>query len=374
MNIIDEEDRRINAILSANIYEPDSYTSAIVTALNKRSINSFNIRKFIIALLSGLMLISGIAYAREIERFILRFFNNSKGLDTAIESGYIEEINQRVDTMSDIDIKIQSITMDENNINFNMIMSFGSSLNVADIKEIYLNEMILTDEMNNILYCNNQAIFNEYCNLNNLNLNYINFNVASNINIEDQNKDDNCIEVNVNLYSQSHLPKSKVLNIKFNVIKAVLNNNEEGFLNGAWETVINLPEKFLNREYQDYIIYESIGADIKDVTFSVYNTCSKLELYYYDEVEDDNINFFEWGTKQKNKMIENAYIENENGNVFYKEEVHSEDSVMIYFSDGSLHYKETFSLTQFDATDNLTIHFTINTVKGRKDVTLKLKR
>ena len=37
MNMFDEDDKKIEAILKADIYEPESYTNAIANALSKKN-------------------------------------------------------------------------------------------------------------------------------------------------------------------------------------------------------------------------------------------------------------------------------------------------------------------------------------------------
>ncbi len=380
MNIIDEEDKRIYSVLNAQIYEHDSYTETIFNALYRdNSKKAFNISRFIIAIIAGLTLISGIAYAKQIEKLILRFFNNSEGIDRAIESGYIEEIDKELDTTSEMSIKIINMVMDQKNINFDINISFGKLYDVLEITDVYIDEAIIFDDANNILYCNSKTLFDKYCLPNNIKQNYTDYNNryindVCNGSIAYQDIESNSMKLNYNIYAMSKLPKSKQLHIKINALKLRFINGKEKSIKDNWEATIDLPSKFSERETQIYVVTECSEPNIDSVKFEVYNTCSILELVYNDNTNKKDKNFFEWGLNSKHKVIEDVHIKDNDGNKYYKEEAHSSNSIMIYNPDGTLHYKETFSLTQYDATETLTIHFTMYTMEGSKDVVIKLKR
>ena len=88
-------------------------------------------------------------------------------------------------------------------------------------------DMIITDENNNILFCQDKNVFTDYCsqyNLNHIwgNTNDSYINSGSNYYIKSNDKDD--INFIYNIYAKN-FPKSKKIKIKFN--KIIIAENED---------------------------------------------------------------------------------------------------------------------------------------------------
>ena len=78
--------------------------------------------------------ITGVVFAKDIGNFVKEFFggNSSEGVDTAVNNGYVADANTEYQNAEGIDLKIDTILMDDFNfdMNFNVIIS-----NKYDIKE-----------------------------------------------------------------------------------------------------------------------------------------------------------------------------------------------------------------------------------------------
>lgn len=392
MNIIDEDDKRIEAILKADIYEPDSYTQAIMTALNKKNKRKLvvNIPKLIAALIAGIMLVSGFAYAKQIEEFIRRFFNNSRGLDTAVEHGYIEEANVVFETPSDIKVELKYFTMDDNNLSFILNMKFNDDINVKDITKILIPDLLIADDLNNVLYCGNEEKIKEYSHKNKLDYDIemiknalLNNDISSYKKISDE--DNNILQITYNLYSKNQYLKLKKLYFEFNTVEIYLENGNTTKIESVWKSEINMLDKFYNREQQKYRVIECSEPLMNAIELNVYDTSSIFELEaklkpYYTENMPENIKkekreeFINWTLVTPLKFVDNVYIENSHGEKFFSSESSYDNTNIEYDYNGKFKYRNTFDLTLYDITDTLTVYFTLNTIYGSEDVVIKLEK
>ena len=132
-------------------------------------------------------------------------------MDNAIEHGYIDKPNMEYVSSNDTEIKIDKVLMDDYNLNLEFNIKINENMLQENIKEISFPDMLITDEEKNILYCEDEQVFKEYCKVNNLeyiwketNDKYINS--GSNWYIKSINKDS--ISLIYNFYATNY-PASK---------------------------------------------------------------------------------------------------------------------------------------------------------------------
>ena len=125
-NNYDEIDNLFFQYFENNQEVPRIITNCIETAMYK-SKNKYGItiliKKIIITLISFITVTGGIVFASNI---IKNFFNNSKGLDTAVENGYIEQGGENV-VSNNTDITVKNFLMDDFNLSFTLEMKFDES-------------------------------------------------------------------------------------------------------------------------------------------------------------------------------------------------------------------------------------------------------
>lgn len=386
MNIFDEDDKRIEAILKEDIYEPNSFKQAIMTALSKKPKKKMlSFPRLIAAIIAGSMLISGIVYAKQIEEFILRFFNNSRGMDTAVENGYIEMTDVDFNTISNTKVKLKNFIMDDNNLSLTFKFNFESSFDKNNISSFILQDLIIYDELNNILYCDNKDTFDEFCITNDLKYEYLQFNNKYIDNTVDKNQNKNPNEIIYNIYSTTTYPKSKELNINFKYIKLIMSDGYENVIEGQWTAKVKVSDQFYNRVFQSYHVIETNTDNLIIKRFEIYNTGTIFEFetsnnpYITNDMTEKEKKlkeeeFLKWGQENMVNSIEKILIENSNGKKFYTIKSDLESKNVLYYNDGKLKYKNTFDLTKYDMTDTLTIYFTINTINEHEDVVIKLEK
>lgn len=384
MKEFDEFDKRIENILKADIYEPTSYTNSIVNALskkNKRKIISFP--KLVAAIIAGAMFISGVVYAKQIEKFIRRFFNNSKGVDTAVENGYIETIYTELYTTSNTKINLSNLLVDDYNICF--ILDFNFTNELKQISSIIIQDLLITDDNNNILFCKDKTKFNEFCSNNNLDYDYYNFqeNFINASIFKSETYHNNRISYNIK--STAPYKKFNNLFIEFNNIILKFEDGNTMIISDKWNTKIDIADDFKQRQVQSYNQIETNDNSINFLSFNTYNTSTIFEFETkFNNTISDNLNeeeinlresqFIDWCIKNKNEQIKNIYLKNSNGQKFNVEKSNYDDSEIAYNIDGTFHYKATLDLTQYDMTDELTLYFTIHTIYEDKDVVIKLQK
>ena len=250
-------EKEIKRVLTEDIELPLKYKNIIRTTLKEKSKEPIinNKHRMVKILATGCVCVivtTSIVYGKDISNFIQNFFNNSKGIDTAVENGYIEKLDEEYIKSSNTQVKIDNILMDDYNLNFTINIKFEENIDVENISKANIKDMIITDEENKILYCENQEKFNKYISEKNLKYTYKTFNEnyinsGSNWYIKEKNSDEHSIKLVYNLFS-SNYPKSKKIEINFNTISLNKENSEETEIKGEWNLNIDIPEKMSERE------------------------------------------------------------------------------------------------------------------------------
>lgn len=376
---MDELDKKISSILKEDIELSNKYHKTIQNALykNKKIKNKNRIIKFILALSSSAILTTGVVFATGITKYINEFFNSNKGIDTAIENGYILENNTEYIKSNNTGIKVTNVLMDDYNLNLIFSINFEDREELKNISDIGdFQDMIITDESNNILYCENNEMFEKYCKENKLNYkwketneNYIN----SGYNAYIKEKNNKNLEYVYNFVSDK-FPKSRKL--KIHIGKLRVSSDKNYIIDGDWNIDVDLPEEFYKRTAYVYQVENCTRTDFDIQQVLVYDTGTKIVLKTYEEPSyksglTSNFTYEEFEEyMEKTKKFKNEYVENEKGQRFYPSNSTSEDSGYSNTEMKYLNYWQTFTLTKYDATDKIKIYINY---KG-EDVYIYLKR
>lgn len=386
---MDNYEKIISNVLSKEIYVPQTIEDTIKNSLNSNFQNYSFMKYKIIALISSIIVaISGVVYAGY---YIYKnIFNDRKGIEIAIEHGYISNGTEEYIESNNTFIKINNSLMNDKNldINFDILLK---DKEIQDIKHIEFEKLLIVDEENNILYSNNINQLEEYIANNNLNITVGNFNdnyFNSGSSTKIRNNYDDSLEIIYNIASDSNYPTSKKINIYAeNII--LKNTDTQELITGKWNISEELPEIFQDRQayryhlvnqYEDIISAELVVYNTEttiDLTVRDTNDYSKEELnkkyielsQEYDKAkEENNLNSVQ---ELENKLqllqssllntINNVYIKNSNNEIFKisnSETIHS--NIFRPKDDNYLKYSDILELTLYDATNNLQLHFTYN--------------
>lgn len=249
---------------------------AIKNAFNQKNESkqsSINfIPKFAIYIFSILFLTTGVVFAKDIINILSNFFTNTtQSIDTAIENGYVQNLDMDYVYDNNIGIKVNFITLDESNMDISYSYKLNKSIPL-DYIELYNYQ--IKDENDNIVYkYDKENTFSEIKQI----VNYI-------------KNDNKIIRVKDNIYNTSILYGSnKFPNMEslFIDVRSLRVNYDE-IINGNWSFCIKLDNKFNQREN---IIYESEYSEyITNNNIYLSETVLKIELEI-NKILDDNLVF-----------------------------------------------------------------------------------
>lgn len=365
---------------------------------------------FKIGIVASLMIVSvsGMVFAKEISTKIYEnFFGTGKGVETAINEGYIENPEMKYENSqvamqneengekiedTDTSVKVDDLLMDD----FNLSLTFSVKLSdkildkikAEDIWELDFTDIVITDENENVVFLGSEK-YKEFKN----NEKVINTGVNSFLGERQNGK----VKLVYNIYTGGTVfPKSKKLNIKFNKINIskdetvnTMFGEGEITLTGNWEFSVDIPEKMYNRKTFSYIEKSSNNPDIHVTQAMVYETGMDVKLKinnakkYMKRPTTPEIEFWKslpQDSKLKTTDILN-YLENDINLEEYKRYIEYEMSVWDYDKyvvndegkrfdtyvgpretgggyiddDGVYETNCTFDLTRHDATDEITV-------------------
>lgn len=280
-------ENKIKKILTEELELPSSYKymvrNAIYSKQNKKTSPKFYFFKMAMTACVCLIVTTSIVFAKNIVYFIQNFFGNNIGMDTAIENGYIDSPSTDYVESNGTKIKVNRYLMDNYNLNLDLSVKLEKRIQSNKILKMNFADMIITDNNNNILFCQNKNVFDKYCNTHNLDYKWEETNnsyINSGSNYYIKSNENNEINFIYNIYAQN-FPKSKAIHIKFNEI--ILSENEDIekdtiTIKGNWNLEINIPDKFYEREEISYKIIKCNNDKIKLTKAIVSETCTKIEL------------------------------------------------------------------------------------------------
>lgn len=400
--------KRLKEEIAINNFEEEiSYKCSF----KKNMLGGYTMKRRIIATMcGGLTLVSGIAFATNITN---HFRGLGSGIDTAIQSGYIEKTdmnfinsnttvenkNKIVNNLS-VNVKIEDFLMDDVNLSTQFNLKFDEKINdiieYDNIRNIELADLIILDEENRIIYSgNDKTRFEDFCTEHNLNYNFGENNenyINSGLNYFPNfiSEGENIVSLIYNIYADE-FPKSKKLTYYFkNIVISKENSEEKVYISGDWKFEFDVPEKMYTRtkEYYKVIncdnkqfkIYTAnlsdtgleIGLRIKDVEMPT-RTLSIEELKQMQTLNEDVANqkisqeeadkirtkYEEYVYKSnpisispyENRKV--SYVENSNGDIFQSTLSPTRKAHKKWVGKNEYDFYETFSMTKYNSTNKI---------------------
>ena len=371
-----------------NVDVPEELDIVIENAFNEKEKHKNKLyHQYILKVASVLIifvLIGSIVFAKNIANYITELFAHThQGVVKALENGYVTSIDMDYIYSTETGVKIDSIIMDE----FNLIITFKLRIkeNFEDIRDIKIPDLMITDENNNIIFCDYENVegYEEFCKKNNIEYSKMNMhnNYTDNGYATEITEEDDQIAVTYKAYSSGY-PRSKRLYIDFKNIILESRKLEDGIITktGGWKIQLDLPEEFYNREVAYYVVKD--GSDkannIRITNAVVSNTETKISftniVEQYMEVEESEIEEkmeakLEELLNEEGIFYNDIEIENENGEIFKRTAVNDAGGI-IYNINGSITGTETFTMTKYDMTDTIKIRM----IRGNKEIIINLTR
>lgn len=302
MNNIEE---KLKNIFLEEQLPPTSYDFMINKTLNNLKFHKKhkykNIKLAFTAVCCSLLLITGTVFAKDIEKFIIEKFGLGKGVETAINNGYIEspemdyvgsssstKINEEIVDTINTKSKINDFFIDDYNLSVEFYIQFDDNIkdiiNLENINTIELQDLIIVDEKNRILYdSNNKERFEEYCKENNLPYKYKEFNenyINSGLNsFPRYNMNGTYISLIYNMYSDKY-PISQKLNFSFTKIQFTESDNPDKKISitGDWSISLEVPKNMIERSYESYKMISCDNENFNVYTARVTDTGFELGI------------------------------------------------------------------------------------------------
>ena len=277
-----------------------------------------------------------------------------------------------------ISIKVNNVLMDDYNLDIVFELKVGGD--IEPICNLKMADLIISDENNNLIYCNYDRIdlYEEFCEKNNIEFNKMNMkNNLTNggYQIEVIETTDKSIKFLYKMYSNGY-PKSKKLILDFKKIEIISNKGNNQEFKGNWNIQIDLPEKIYNREVMVY--------NVKDYSDKANNTILKEARGSYTEMRITILVKgvgvpFEPTQEGLDKFLEIVTFEdeviptlqNEKGRIFERS-ISSSDSNggTSYHPNGDVTLYLVFPITKDEYTDNLKLNLYLTKTKERITINL----
>jgi len=371
-------EQKIKNILSNKITEPDNYEYIIKNTINKQyntRIKFNNITKYCVTICACLFIITTVVFAEEIEILIKQWLDVSDGVNQATNNGYIEEIQKEYIEAEDASITVSSITMDDLNLNLKFKGKFNKNIDYNKLARLKFMNIRIKDENNNVFFARNeekQVNKDEFSNKEDDDYNRLYTSRYASYVIDINEKE---IEFEIGI-SGKDLPKSKELTIEIEDISlSSINYDKEVMLKGKWDIKIDVPSKFYNRESVVYKVIECNNekVNIDAITATVHNTGMKfyMEMELYDGIKE-NMNKYDGTGKIEDYLSikNNAYVENEKGQKFYRA-AKSDGDGGYGVENNTFKYWQTFNITTYDITNDIKI---VLETAEKQVIVIKLKR
>lgn len=337
---MDSLDNKIKTILSSKLNIPQNYNEIISSTLdklpNKTTSSSKKLRLVFSTVCCSFILVTGIVFAKDIEKIFKEQFMNfglGKGIDTAIDNGYIgiqddttnmlnqyakvsqENSNKLFSTIDKIELPFQELytkaqmknfIITDENLSFEFYFEFDSKINECvnlgkeingyidyeNSHNIELTDLIILDEENNIVYAPSnlkEEKFSSFCEEFNLDYKYSDLNVFSNESIiRDFQKRENNIGVtliqSISNTSDFRMKKIKVYFTEISLIPKITasENINQITLNGDWKFEVDVPEYMYNRVDTYYDVVSCSNDNFKINEAKVTDTAFNISLIISD--------------------------------------------------------------------------------------------
>ena len=245
-----------------------------------------------------------------------------EGLYTAISNNYMQNISMKYKKSNDVGVKVTNVLMDCSKIYLVFDFKFYKPLK-DNVNLLKLPDMLITNENNDVIYCDDIQKYNKFCQdkkLANEDIQYTQENIL-NFNYSQQfiEKTQTHIKYLIILNTKTTYPNSKTLNINFENISLFTdlitfgNSNSKVITkNGNWNMEINLENKKVNN---NLILKLQDNEYISNAILSIGETCSHLTFNKNADFDLKNIEILDESNTSYSPLVDTENAITTNGNV-----------------------------------------------------------
>ena len=320
-------ENKLRTVCTEDIYIPQKFTYAIKSGLyeNNRKWRFIEMKKTIASILCIVFMGTGIVLA---SNSLWNHWNN-KGVKTALEYGYVQNIEMDYNIQNDLGIKLDSIIIDNSNIG--IVFNYKIPSNFKNIDNIAIKDIVIKDEKNNIIFedGNEKSLSTGYA--------------------EEFASENNIVKQAILLNNLNHTyPKSNNIYISFSTVNIFRNQKNIKTITGNWNFDINVTDKFINRETIEYTAGQS--KDIEVISAELTSTGLDIEMKFNSPLNAENLG-------------KNIKIQDNDENEYFSDKLIAENELTTPT------IRTSFPITIYNAHDNLKL-----IIKTDKEIIIDLNK
>ena len=232
---------KLRTICTEDINIPQEFTHTIKNGLSKnnKKWGIIGMKKIVASILCIVSMGTGMVLA---SNFLGNLWSNN-GIKTALDYGYVQNMEMDYNVQNDLGIKLDSIILDDSNIG--IVFNYKIPSDLKDIDRVTLTDITIKDENGNVIF-------------------------------EDGNKNDLCTGYTEEFASENGLikqalllnnlnhtyPKSDTLYISFSKVSIFRKQKNIRTITGNWNFCINVSDKFTNGEKIKYAPSQSENMEV----------------------------------------------------------------------------------------------------------------
>lgn len=339
--------------------------------INKRFFSSIAAACFIV------LTITGTVFAKDIGNFVRGLFgpSASEGVDIAIDNGYVAKVNTEYQNSNGIEMKVESFLLDDYNFDINFIVKVAEDYNIDEFERADFTDLVIKNE-------NGDFVFNTGMDIQGKTEEQIKEMYGGKepymggYSFHKEKISDNEFRLVLTASGSSiPFPKSNKLIIDLSEIDTwewvdenfLEAGKNEKIYEGNWHFEIDVPEEQSNREE---ITYKAISCsekqiDLNSITARLSKTAFKISI---PKIKTNKVNFdalhnYDGISIYNMIALQKEYVETSKGKKFETARRSDGDSgygLPADELDTIIDYHQTFNLTEFDATDTVTVHIFTN--------------
>lgn len=320
-------ENKLRTVCTEDIYIPQKFTYAIKSGLyeNNRKWRFIEMKKTIASILCIVFMGTGIVLA---SNSLWNHWNN-KGVKTALEYGYVQNIEMDYNIQNDLGIKLDSIIIDNSNIG--IVFNYKIPSNFKNIDNIAIKDIVIKDEKNNIIFedGNEKSLSTGYA--------------------EEFASENSIVKQAILLNNLNHTyPKSNNIYISFSTVNIFRNQKNIKTITGNWNFDINVTDKFINRETIEYTAGQS--KDIEVISAELTSTGLDIEMKFNSPLNAENLG-------------KNIKIQDNDENEYFSDKLIAENELTTPT------IRTSFPITIYNAHDNLKL-----IIKTDKEIIIDLNK
>lgn len=332
---------------------------------------SKNILKVVAIACCTILSITGVVFAKDIGDFVKETFwgGATKGVDIAVNNGYIANVNTEYQEADGIEISVDSFVMDDNNLDMKFRVKLSDKYNIKNMSfgmELY--DLKIVDENGRKVFATHAVEAEEmmiYKTEQEAKENYDAFCGSYGLSGGKIIGENELICSLQATKSASTFPKSKKLFVTFSRIHVRKDQYEQPlneWYKGEWRFELDVPKEMYNREIITYKVKSCSDENTIVGNAILSNTSFRMEIPFSttDKVDYELLRVGQAENVYNMVPFQKEYVETSDGKKFEKT-INVPIGCKTFQNENKLEaYKQSFNLTKYDATDELTVHIFTN--------------